>query len=152
MVDIKLSLDTENLRFDLAVKDFDLETTEDIETAVYISLFTDQRARVDHRLPGMPQNTEDLRGWWGDLADDRTDDQIGSLLWLLEREVNVQEVISKGQSYAEEALQWMIQDGLVKRVAVESYALTQNVLLIEVVIWKNNGERIPLSYEYAWRE
>ena len=152
MVDIKLNLDTENLRFDLAVKNFDLETTEDIETAVYISLFTDRRARIDHRLPGMPQDPDDLRGWCGDQMDDRRDDEIGSLLWLLEREVNVIVVIAKAKTYAEESLLWLIQDGLVKQITVASSALTQNVLLIEVLIWKNDGARIPLSYEYAWRE
>ena len=151
MVDIKLNLDEANLRFDLLVEDYDLQTTDDIETAVFISLFTDRRARADDRLPGTPVDTEDRRGWWGDLVDERPLDEIGSHLWLLEREVNVTETIARAQTYAKEAVDWLIKDGLAKSIDVKASAFDSKTLLIEIILWKNNGDRIPLSYEYAWR-
>ncbi|ASV34410.1 phage baseplate protein [Candidatus Hamiltonella defensa] len=51
---------------------------DDLDTAVFISLFTDQQARADDTYDG-----DDRRGWWGDLGEDYC---IGSRLWLIYRQ------------------------------------------------------------------
>jgi len=56
----------------------DLTSGDDLDTAVFISLFTDQQARADDTYDG-----DDRRGWWGDLGEDYC---IGSRLWLIYRQ------------------------------------------------------------------
>lgn len=55
----------------------DLRRDPGLETAVLISVFTDQRVEEE----AVPDNSADRRGWWGDLSEDAT----GSKFWLLFR-------------------------------------------------------------------
>ena len=81
MADIALTWNNDIGAGDLCVVGADLLADDGLETAVLLSLFSDRRAREEEIPPGQTWR----RGWWGDLlADDQ--DQIGSKLWLLERE------------------------------------------------------------------
>jgi phage gp46-like protein len=119
--DVKIDFDTTLLEGDFAIdpdtQDFKTETG--IKTAVVISLFTDRRAEDDDILPDI--NSDDKRGWWGDLilpaADD---DRIGSRLWLLNREKTTPDVLIRAKNYVVEALQWMLDDKIVKKINVET--------------------------------
>lgn len=79
-------------------------------SAVLVSMFSDARAPEDSGLAGA-----DPRGWWPDDATDRH----GSLLWLLTREKITPETLSKAKTWTEDALSWLVQDGIAERVGVE---------------------------------
>lgn len=74
--------------------------------AVFISLFTWRRAGADDDSP-RPY------GWWGDSFPNSAGDRIGSRLYLLQREKNIQSVRERARQYALEALAWMKDDLLV---------------------------------------
>lgn len=143
---------------DLAECDFsfdsenqDLDSDEGIETAVIISIFTDRRARIDDPLPD--SNNPNRRGWWGDLTLDIEGDQVGSRLWLLEREKTTEDVLVRAREYVEEALKWLIEDEVASKVDVNVEKIgpfSQYGLAIHVQVYKPDGTVIPLKYESQW--
>jgi len=130
----------------------DLMSDGGLETAVLVSLFTDRRAREDDELPD--SNNLDRRGWWGDLGVPEVEgDQIGSRLWLLGREKTQESVLVRAKKYAEEALRWMIEDGIAKTIEVETERQSTpgtDWLVLAVRIYKPDGAVTPLKYEFQW--
>lgn len=118
MTDIATVL-TPALTFDWALVDGDLQDDEGLDTAVAISLFSDRLANADDEIP---DGSADRRGWWGDayLAPraDGSADHIGSRLWLLARSKQELETAQRAQTYVQEALAWMTEDGIAGAVTV----------------------------------
>ena len=142
-------------RFDWAIKDQDLAGDDGLETAIILSLFTDRRALEDDPLP---DGSDDRRGWWADAYVGQ--DHIGSRLWLLEREKDTREVVNRARDYAEEALQWLVEDGIALGIEVmagwveSSGALTEQktatvipgVLGLGLVIYRSG--KTPDKYRF----
>lgn len=103
--------------FDWRLSGAQLEGDDGLETAIVLSLFTDRRAADDDALP---DGTDDRRGWWADAYPDVDGDAIGSRLWLLFREKETQAVVQRAREYTEEALAWLLEDGVASRVVVET--------------------------------
>lgn len=138
MSDIALIFDAELGSFDLQIAEGqDLLGDAGLQTAVMISLFTDARAKNDDPLPdsrvGVPS---DLRGFWGDvlLAPLQVSGQgsLGSRLWLLHREKEMQTVLARAEEYATEALQWLVDGKHVEGLAVNVLHLGKGHLQINV--------------------
>jgi len=152
--DIRITWDVELMEGDFVFDDIiqDLESDEGLETAVIISLFTDRRAKTDDILPD--SNNPDRRGWWGDLASpDIEGDQIGSRLWLLNREKTLNNVLVKAKQYAEEALQWMVDDGAAAKIEVETERQGipgMDILALKGKIYSPEGIVVPFQYELQW--
>ncbi len=145
MSDIKLQLDSIN-QIDLAMDGVDLATDEGLETAIIISLLTDARVTPAE----LPAEHTDRRGWWGDVVDPQ--DPIGSKLWTLAREKTTNSVVVRAEQYATEALQWMLDDGVVSDVTVRASYLRRDTLLIEVDLERREGENVNLRFEYNWQQ
>lgn len=133
-----------------------------LESAIIISLFTDRRANDDDVIP---DGSDNKRGWWGDSYPDIDKDRIGSRLWLLHREKDTQAVMNRAKDYAAEALQWLIDDGVARRVDVTtgwvdkfSGAITDNktlhsrpgVLGIGIAIYRNDGRVEKYRFDQFW--
>lgn len=115
--EIKIIWDNDLFQGDLFYENGDLIYDQGLQTAVYISLFTDRRADDDDILPD--SQSTDKRGWWGDLASpDVEGDQIGSRLWLLERSKTTADVLVRAKEYVEECLEWLIEDGIASDIDV----------------------------------
>ena len=111
-----------------------LDSAEPLVRAVVISLFTWRRANPDDDLPG------DLRmGWWGDSFPPVANDRIGSRLWLLSRSKLTAETVSRAKEYAEEALRWLIDDGVAARVDVEAARIDTFTLGLACRFYKLDG-------------
>jgi phage gp46-like protein len=123
-----------------------LQTGNDLETAVLISLFTDRIANADDFIP---DGTGDPRGWWGDL-DEAT--PIGSRLWLLDRSKQKQEVLNNARDYIVEALQWLVDDGLVASIDVQTEWTRASFLGAQITLYQPAGPQIPLTYAWAWQQ
>lgn len=156
-VDLKIRWDDTLFEGDFIFQDNDFETDEGLGTAVLMSWFSDQRASNDDEIPNATTDPEfiDKRGWWGDLVDPTfTEDKIGSKLWLLNRAKTTQENITKGQDYGKEALQWMIDDGIVKDVAVIGerilYQGNDYILALQAQITKIDGNKLNISFDPEW--
>lgn len=133
---------------DLGFSGGDLATDHDLKTAILLSLFTDQRAKDDDQLPDQMQGK---RGWWGDaLGVNGVNRKIGSRLWLLAREKQVQEVVNRAQEYAQEALQWLVDDGVVLSVAVSSAIVAPSTLGLSIAVQRNQQTPARYRFEFAW--
>lgn len=107
----------------------DLETEDGLETAVYISLFSDARAGNDDILPNPDSNAG---GWWGDALENFS---LGSKLWLLARSKTSPEVTKKARFYCYEALKWLIEEGVAQtiNITVTRSGLTALIYEIEII-------------------
>lgn len=133
-------------RFDLGIESGDLATEQGLRSAVIVSLFTDRRAAADDELPA---GDGDRRGWWADAWPEIDGDLIGSRLWLLRRSKQIADVPSKAQEYAEEALAWMIDDGIATAIAVEAEQVDTGLLGIRVEITLPNDTRYQDVFNYS---
>lgn len=139
--DIRLfpGIDSTDIKVD---ENRDLVRDAGLETAAYVSLFTDQRAEDSDTLP---DNSVDKRGWWADNT-------FGSKLWLLRRERTVNEVLGRAEQYALSALQWMIDDGVASEVNVTAERADTYTLQLTVQIAQPEGEPVFYNYHYNWEE
>lgn len=110
MSDISTGWNVDTLQADWFAGNGDLLSGDDLQSAIMISLFTDRLARSDDDVDGGHR-----RGWWGDTG---SDEHIGSRLWLLKRKKLTVQVARFAESYASEALNWMVTDGVVSHIDV----------------------------------
>jgi phage gp46-like protein len=96
----------------------DLQSGDDIETAVIISLFTDRRADPDDVIP---DGSDDPRGWW---ADGDPEGPIGSKIWLRVRSKIVQQTLNIVRTDIVQALQWLLDDNVCSSISVETEWVT----------------------------
>lgn len=146
-MDLKLIWTEENLAA-LSVGEADLNTDEGLTTAVLVSLFTDRRVSADEELP--PGETS-RRGYWGDSFPEVQNDKIGSRLWLLNREKQLQIVIEKAREYAREAVQWLLDDRVANRVDVVVESPAFQTLLIQITIYRPSADPVNFRYNYNWQ-
>ncbi|MDH5633599.1 MAG: phage GP46 family protein [Gammaproteobacteria bacterium] len=105
----------------------DLATSDGLDEAILISLFTD--ARVDDE--SLLDDPHDKRGHW---ADTYLDEPIGSKLWLLDRSKITDETLRKAREYAIEALRWMVPAGLAKAVDCSTARIRSDGIGVTVAI------------------
>ena len=124
MSDLALVWNADAAAADLLLSGGRLATDAGMRTAILISLFSDARAADDETLP---EAGGDRRGWWGDAhaRDARPDagtardmNRIGSLLWLLSRAKITPRVLAQAHQACEEALAWLVRDGIASAVRV----------------------------------
>ncbi|ADU63393.1 MAG: phage GP46 family protein [Pseudodesulfovibrio sp.] len=132
---------------DLALEGLDLVRDDGLQTAVVLSLFIDRRAEADDVIP---DGTGDRRGWWGDTYPDIIGDKYGSRLWLLSREKQLPRVLVRARAYAEEALAWMLDDGVARAVRVEASFVRTGVLGLRVVIERTDGSDAVYTFATLW--
>lgn len=153
MSDRLIRFDPDTLSGDL-VLDSDsgcIVTTEWLETAATISLFSDKRARDDDQLP---DNSGDRRGWCLTHRQREIDagaEEIGSWLWLLGREKQLPEVVARAKAYAEESLAWMVRRKVAASVTVTAEITRPGWLGLLVEIVRRDGATWVRTYDYYWR-
>lgn len=125
---------------DLRLVSGSFETADWLETATVISLFSDRRADHDEELPA---GESDRRGWCLDYTlpnlPDGNEDAIGSKLWMLRREKLTPSTVTRCREYAEEALQWMIDEGAAESVSVRAERQGNRMIAMSVVITREDG-------------
>ena len=111
-----------------------------LDTAVYISLFTD--ARQDD---ASATDMSDLRGWWGDEFG-----AIGSNLWQLTRGKLTDEALAQAQVWAQDALQWMVTDGVVASVTASVTRIGLYAISIVIQIQEPSTASSTFRYALNW--
>jgi len=132
---------------DLALDGDDLQLDDGLQTSILISLFSDRRARADDLLPG---DDGDRRGWWADAYPVIEGDQIGSRLWLLSREKELAEPLRRAKEYAEEALAWLVTDGIAAHVEVTASVPRRGVLALAVALKRLDGGLENYQFDMPW--
>jgi phage gp46-like protein len=130
--------------FVLQVENGDLAKDDGLQTAVTISLFTDQRVSEDE----LPPEEKSKRGWWADSFPVTDQDKIGSKLWLLERVKRTAETLRKFEDYSREALNWLIEDGVAETIEVSASYDEDNQLVAAITIKKPKGR--TSRYQLLW--
>jgi phage gp46-like protein len=151
MADIKTVWDVKNGRGDYVIVDGALADGDELVTSVLISLFTDRRAQPSDIIP---DGTKDPRGWWADNGTDGNTDEWGSRLWLLDRKKSpTAQTLNDATNYCNEALVWLVNDGVAVRVDVLCQWNDTNFLAIHVTIFKTDGTKpITMRFQLLWNE
>ena len=127
----------------------DLETGDDLATAVKIALLTDGLADPDELLF---EHDGDRRGWWADLQAGAIwgASPIGSKLWLLEREKATESTRARAERYIRDALQLLADIGAIAGfdVALERSAVT--AITGEVAVYRDGRQPIAQRFEIHW--
>ena len=142
MTDITTLWNTEQSVGDWAEASGDLQSGDDLETAILISLFTDRLAREDDDYDG-----DNRRGWWGDQDQDYP---IGSRLWLLNRQKLTLAVANKAQDFAAEALKWLTDDGVVASITPVTQIVYPNRLNLFITYQKPGQDAVSKRYFWVW--
>lgn len=112
--------------------------------AVVISLFTWRRAAPSDAAEGVRW------GWWADGMDGQANDRIGSRLWLLVREKLTASTLIRAREYAQESLQWLIDDGVATRITCTAERRGLDGLALRAVVERDNAAPLDLRFEDVW--
>lgn len=125
MQDVLIRKDDDGL-YDLEIYGADFASAEGFETSIPVSYFTDARASaVD------VQDAKKRRGWVGNILYVDIERELGGLLWLLDQTRITEDTLNFAKSYAEESLQWLVEDGIAR--------------LIEVQVEKTDNRKIEIA-------
>jgi phage gp46-like protein len=126
---------------DYALQGPALASGHDLQTAIFLSIYTDRQAEPSDETPD-----GDRRGWWG---DDRKN-LLGSRLWLLSRAKGPINLAQLAQDYAAEALQWLIEDNVVAAFEITAQWFSPNQLDLRVVAKKRDGAEVAVHLPQVW--
>jgi len=133
--DIKVKLNNGIFDFEIT-ENGDLALTENFDSLVYASLFTDASAE-----DGEIAIKEQQRGWYGNLFNSNQDRQLGSKIWLYSQSRNTEDAANLIKNSTYTALKWLIEDVFLKEIKIETIKnfkeLTLNIKLITLT---NNTE------------
>ena len=117
------------------------DMADNLSRFVVISLFTWQRASQSDEV-----DNDQRMGWWGDTFAENKGDKIGSKLWLLLRQKVTDETLLRAQEMADDALQWLVEDGICTEisVSVERDSNDPNRINLSVILEQEQGKT---SYE-----
>lgn len=128
---VALHYDNARQRADLVFQNGAFLTGDPLETAVLISLFTHRRKSADDEDPRATYHG----GWWGDTYRGF---KIGSRLWLLRRRKATRDTLVDAKKYIEEALAWMLTDGVASKVTVTT---ERNIERMDLLLFSIDVQR-----------
>ena len=132
----------QNFGADITLAGSDLQRDDGLRTAVIVSLFTDRRADADDVIP---DGTNNRRGFF-------LNPTMGSKLWLLNREKNLPVVINRARQYTRDALQWLLDKGIVQKLEITVESVDQETLGIEIRIHRPmGGDDVDYRFQHLWR-
>lgn len=158
-MDIKIRWVPSECRGDWVIENGDIGLDSALTSAVLVSLFSDRVApetvttdAASAGIVGAPDaegsNRADRRGWWGDAYNAAP---IGSRLWQLARTIvaNQTSVLRETEAICHEALQWLVDDGVVQSVNVAASWGQKNALIFKITIRKP-GQLAAQDFLFSW--
>jgi phage gp46-like protein len=147
MADITITWNPAIGKGDWSVTGSQLTMGGDLDNAILISLCTD---RIAEPTDVIPDSSNDPRGWWGDAYGD-ANYPIGSRMWLLRRAKQTQDTLQRAYDYHTEALQWLIDDGVVASFDINVQWVANGQLGATVIGYKQNGTVITQNtFTWVW--
>lgn len=120
---------------------------DELVQATLISLFSWRKFNDDDGV-----DIPNRQGWWGDTFASETNDRIGSRLWLLRREKLTDEVVARAREYAEESLQWMIDDALASAVNVSTDRENNRLNMSVEIVRPGDAQSIQARFQNLWEQ
>lgn len=130
-----------------------LRATRAIETFVVLALFTNKRCPDDHPLAKYAEG--DLGGYWADgLSRLEGEPDLGSLLWLLERNIVSEENRRWAEVLAYDALKPALTSGLAAKITTAATILpNRNGVLIDVALYARDGNTLyARQFDLNWQQ
>jgi phage gp46-like protein len=146
-MDLKIGWNRELAEGDLSVSGTALTLDDGLESAVLLSLFLDRRAPDT----GLLEPGEDPRGALIDSLGGINGDEMGSLLWLLERRVLDESARSDAEAWARQSLTWMLEDGVASSLDVTAELQPPDRIGISVTITEPSGTAKRFSFVWDAR-
>ncbi len=113
---------------------------DDLQELVTLSLFTWRRALDDDLIP----EGASRQGWFADP-------EFGSRLYLLGRAKATQQTLVDAKQYAEEALSWLVTDGILRSVsATAEFAPRGRGVYLTIDLRTPLGDEARARYSYLW--
>ncbi len=132
-IDIELTQQENTGEFVVSLENGDFKTVDSFDTSIAVALFGDERADSSE-VPAV----ERRRGWWGNNFNDTPEFQLGSKLWLLNQNRRTQDTLNKAITIAQNALQWLVDDGHADAVDVTG-AFSDNGITLTITIFRNSA-------------
>ncbi len=140
MVDIALNNTKGYWDFEISqIGDFELDNG--LQTPILISLLSNARADASE-IPIV----EFRDGWYGNLIWNQNGYQQGSKLWLLYQSRLTQQIMLRAKNYTEIALNWMLEDGLLKNLTVD--VVQNDSTSVTITIKSDTSENIKVNFDY----
>lgn len=146
-MDIALVLQSDG-SWDIALDGADLLADNTPRTAIVLSVLSDRRAAADDILPN--PGDADLRGWWADAFPTMDGDLWGSRLWLLARAKQTQDTLNSAQTFIDEAVAWLSEDGISDAITVTASYPDIGAMSIEAVIPRPVGGPLKQTFAALW--
>lgn len=139
MSDIALVWDQSTQSGDFALSGTQLLSGADLPTAILVSIASNRLAQADDVIPDL---TTDRRGWWGDNT-------LGSRIWLLSRTKNTPDILQRAKDYLTEALQWLIDGGVVVKFEIETKFVGKQLHAF-VTAFRSDGTNVAQQFSWVW--
>jgi len=141
---VDLALSKEAGFFDLSITNGDFTSVDNFDTSITVALFADKRADETEIPPA-----ELRRGWWGNPFNGDATFELGSKLWLLYQARNTQDTLNSAIDFAQNALQWSIDDNHAEKVEVNAL-FTNGTLGLNVKIFRDQS-RVENKFFDLWQ-
>lgn len=138
---IDLDLNTDAGYYDISFTNGEFTKMNGFDTSLQISFMNERRASESEIKP--PQNR---RGWWGNEINGFDNFEYGSKLWLLHQARATSEALNNAKTYTQEALQWLIEDGHLDLIRVNTEYNDDMNLIINVEFVRRNNVVFSRSY------
>lgn len=152
--DIAVVWSNETGRGEWYIEQSDIALNNALYSTVMVSLFTDRLAplepSINEKNSAIGKVPGDRRGWWGDMI---RDEPVGSRLWQLKRAIKVDQIsiVLTAQDMIYEALQWMINDGLVDHIDVDVKWKSGNLLQFSInLVEPHSNTPQQLLFSWVW--
>lgn len=141
--DLAFERDAEGI-YDLVIDDDgDLKVTAGVESAIFISLFSDRRAYPDEVADPWKR-----RGTILDITAEIIGDRHGSGLWLYEQSRLTREIALEVELEAEQALSWMVRRRLAQFVIARAEMKpADRALWLNVDVTIAGGGVVSVAYQ-----
>ncbi len=136
-----------------------LSEEQELASAMRVAIGTDALAAIDDPLPDL--DSEDRRGWWGDLDAQAIWggwSPIGCKCWLLAR-AKISDPYSwenatvvRAQAYVRNALQPFIDQRVCSRIDVVASRTGRDKIEVHVVVYRGPKRLIELRFQSLWDE
>lgn len=154
MADIRIVWSPDLMAGDWLLAPPSLDGSRELATAVAIALFTHRTAEDDDVLPDATAEnpSPSRRGWWADYESEivRGGWPIGSRLWLISREKQIEDTRQRAETYIRESIDPLIDIGLAS-----SYTLTVDWFAFErlgaEIVLERGPDRIAVRFEQLWQ-
>jgi len=135
----------QNGLYDLDFHNGDLDLSNSLKNAVLLSLVCWSRGEDIRDVANLKP---EIGGWWGNALESV---EIGSEIWKLFRQKLNDATANDAKVAAENALKWMVDDGVAKEIKVNSLVVGKILALI-VKIVKPDGTNEEFRWQVNWEE